>query len=357
MYINARHLISGNPTGTHRASDRLLRELAAYFSRAKIVSPDIRSDQFDHAHDYKVHVLNHFLCTFHHQLWEQFYLPWISKKEVILNLMGTGQVLFGASRNIMVVYDLNFILIKESFNWKLRLWFQFAILMAARKARHVFTISNYSKQILAEFGVPEEKISVFYPGPGINPDLLSSGTESRIKDKPYILCVGSLQPHKNLIGILKTFKKISASQPDMRLLIVGKKQSYFNSVDGIDKFITGSNVEFTGYLTDEMLAELYRNAEVLLFPSFEEGFGLPIVEAFYAGCPVVTSKCSCLPEIAGDAAALVDPHDHDEMASAVLSIIRDAKVRDDFIQKGFERSRKFTWKDAGETVARKIAEL
>ena len=250
---------------------------------------------------------------------------------------------------------------RESFGVLFRLLYKIVLLRAAKKSLHIFAISEYTKHQLIKRGVAPEKISVYYQGPGIEPALLQQPQPllPRIHDtsKPYILCVGSLQPHKNLRGVLEMFGMLREKRDDIDLVIVGRPQKNFSEIGIPEADMRQPGVILTGYVSDKELASLYQNAAVFLFPSFEEGFGLPVVESFYAGCPVVTSNCSCLPEIAGDAALLVDPHNSEEMLQAVESVIGNPQLRQELVEKGTLRSRLFCWDSAGRQVTAKLQEL
>lgn len=279
----------------------------------------------------------------HHQLWEQLVFPRQYPEAWHINLMGTSSFVFGCDKNIMLVHDLNYELIPQSFDWRFRLWFRLACGFAARRAFRIVTNSEYSRSVIRRFLGPSvaQKCSVIRFGTGVEAELLSAGVARRKQD--YLLCVGSLQPHKNLVTVLQAFKKLKQSGSDLALKIVGRRQGFFNSLSIPAELLNQPDSEFTGYLDDAQLAELYQGAKAFVYPSLEEGFGLPVVEAFAAGCPVVTSNRSCLPEVAGRAALFVDPQSSDSVAEAVSSIVNVKGLADQLMAAGLERANHFQW--------------
>jgi glycosyltransferase involved in cell wall biosynthesis len=361
IIINGRFLGTPQPTGTHRASRGLLKSMRPYlddffvYGRTALTEDELTELNLERHYQVRnpLRLPNH--------LWEQFSFPFFQHSQARFSLMGSAPASFNTKRSIMVVHDINFELVRESFGFPFRLLYKFVLLQAARKCRHIFAISEYTKQQLVNRGIEADKISVYYQGPGIDPALLSSSQPrpAIVEDlaKSYILCVGSLQPHKNLRGVLDMYSRLRKKRDDVDLVVVGRPQKNFNKIEIEQWELEQPGVHLTGYVSDEELVGLYQHAAVFLFPSFEEGFGLPVVESFYAGCPVVTSNASCLPEIAGDAALLVDPKDPEEMLGAVESVIDSKQLSEELVAKGEQRSKLFQWDLAGKQVASKLHEL
>jgi glycosyltransferase involved in cell wall biosynthesis len=259
----------------------------------------------------------------------------------------------------MVVHDINYHLSPDSYDWRFRTWYRLASDLAAKKADLVFTVSEYSKRTLVNHvGVNPDKVFVFQQGPGLPIKYLTDRPSEEVPRRPFILCVGSLQPHKNLARILKAYDLLrTQNRTECELLVVGKKQNGFNDVTIDAKYQDDPDIRFTGYLSDEELGQLYQQAEAFVFPSLEEGFGMPIVEAFYAGCPVVTSNCSCMPEIAGDAAILVDPRDPESIADGIERAIADNIFRHELVNRGRDRAILYNWPNAATQVHRELVRL
>jgi glycosyltransferase involved in cell wall biosynthesis len=164
---------------------------------------------------------------------------------------------------------------------------------------------------------------------------------------PYLLTVGALQPRKNLVTLLEAFARLRLEGLPHRLIIVGSKAWKSESVFGrLDDLGLGDAVVFTGYVEDSDLPALYAGAACFVFPSIYEGFGLPPLEAMACGAPVVTSNASSLPEVVGDAAITVDPHDVGGFVAAIRRIVDLPALADELRARGLERSQLFTWERA-----------
>jgi glycosyltransferase involved in cell wall biosynthesis len=285
-------------------------------------------------------------------LWEQLSFPLTREATTLLTLMGTGPVFHPGKRHVMVVHDLNYELLPRVFGKAFRLWYRFACGAAAQRADVVVCFTDYvNATIQARLSIPADRIRVIRQGPGLNG--LDKPLESPLPQtpvRPYFLCVGSLQPHKNLAGVLAAWEMFSQRHGGYSLKVVGRPQGNFASL-GLDLAKLPQDVEFSGYLSDEELIGLYRGATGFLYPSIEEGFGLPVVESFYCGCPVVTSNRSCLPEVAGGAALLVNPNNAAAIAEAMTFLVQNPRKAQELISKGFERAKYFTWENAGLQMA------
>lgn len=212
---------------------------------------------------------------------------------------------------------------------------------AARAADHVVTVSESSRRdLVRELGIDPGRISVVYEP--VSPIFAPRAPEGvdRLGLRPgYILSVGALDRRKNLTGLFRACARLGGPP----LVVVGG-----GSGDGFDaaaeavRLGLADRVQFLGRVDDETLATLYSGAGVFVFPSFYEGFGLPVVEAMACGAPVVASNTSSIPEVAGDAALLVDPHDPEAIAGAIAAVLSTPTLRQTMIRKGFERARRFT---------------
>ncbi len=172
--------------------------------------------------------------------------------------------------------------------------------------------------------------------------------------RPYILYVGSIEPRKNLLRLLQAYARLREVAPQWRLVIVGARNIWLSSplILEIDKMSLKPWVQFTGFIPESDLPALYNGADLFAFPSLYEGFGLPVLEAMRCGTPVVTSNLSSLPEVAGDAAILVDPYDVEAIASAMQRALTDPALAQDLQRRGLEWSEGFTWeRTARQTLA------
>ncbi len=200
----------------------------------------------------------------------------------------------------------------------------------------------------AEIGViPEAASPVFRRDTHEDPISLPE----ELAGKRYLLHVGRPDPRKNLEALLRSYVSLPAEIRNSLGLVLVPSGGLppLNSVPGLEK----SEVVILQDLPDEDLRSVYAGAAAFVFPSLDEGFGLPILEAMRCGCPVIAANVSCLPEVTGDAALLVDPANPDEIASAVSSLERTPSMREDLVKRGYERAGKFSW----ERTARETMEL
>jgi len=225
---------------------------------------------------------------------------------------------------------------------------------AARNAAALIAISQQTREDLQRFlHVPDDRVTVVY-GAADERFHVQVGPEEieRVKRKhniqgEYILAVGTLEPRKNLVRLVLAFRKLVEKGCRHRLVLAGQRgwlnDELYNVIAGER---LGDKVQFTGYVDDNDLPPLYSGASVFAYPSLYEGFGLPLIEALACGAPTVTSKRSSLPEVAGNAALLVNPEDEDEIADALLRLIEDHALREDLSMRAREQSRRFSWEQS-----------
>jgi glycosyltransferase involved in cell wall biosynthesis len=223
---------------------------------------------------------------------------------------------------------------------------------AVRKSDRILTVSEASKRdILRFFDIPEDKVVVIYNA--IDERFLAPADEQRMDlirqryqlDHPFLLYVGNIKPHKNLERLIDAFGRARAGGlADLRLVIIGDEISKYPPLrQSVHRHRLDKHVRFLGFQPYDTLAAFYRLARAFVFPSIYEGFGLPPLEAMACGAPVVTSNVSSLPEIAGDAAILVDPYDPASIADGITRAVTDEGLRAEIIERGFARARDFSW--------------
>ena len=224
--------------------------------------------------------------------------------------------------------------------------------MAARRSSRVLTVSEASKRdILRFFRIPASKVEVVYNAiddrfdrePEIE-DVMRVRERYQLNDQ-FLLYTGNIKPHKNVERVIEAFARLRARGFDnLKLLIIGDEISKSQNLRrAVHRHQLHHQVRFLGFVPDATLAVLYRLADVFVFPSLYEGFGLPPLEAMASGTPVVTSNVSSLPEVVGDAALLVDPKDADAIAGAIQRILTDRDLRRSLTQKGLGRAHDFSW--------------
>lgn len=233
--------------------------------------------------------------------------------------------------------------------------YQWVIRSAVNRARRILTVSQYSKQVLqSTFRIPGKKIVVTYEAAEpLSAGAATSGAKERLAPRaPYLLYVGNAYPHKNLEGLLSAFVLLKKTvHSPLKLVLVGKMDYFFRRIVQRAALLRlGDDVVFPGFVTDEELAALYAHAALYVFPSFEEGFGLPPLEAMSAGVPVASSNRSCLPEILGDAAAFFDPDQPRQMAEVLRRLLAHPDERSRLRKKGISRVARFRWDDLARTT-------
>ena len=218
----------------------------------------------------------------------------------------------------------------------------------------IITVSEFSKmRLIKQAGAEEKQIHVICHGvaKAFQRNLLENICKERLKkyniNFPYLLFVGKHDPLKNLIHLMEAFKLIKEEFFQYKLIVVGE-YSWFSEVikKRINELKLEKDVIFTDYLADEVLYCFYQNADVFVFPSLYEGFGMPVLEAMACGTPVVASNVCSLPEIVRDNGILVNPYDVEDIANGIYKILRDNNLRQDLIRKGLSYVKEFTWEKA-----------
>ncbi len=258
---------------------------------------------------------------------------------------------------VVTVHDLGYVYFPEAHPTLARRYLDWSTRHSVNQAAQVIVDSLATSQDLAaHYGVPESRIKLVYPGvdeslaPVTDPKtLMALRTRYKLPAR-YLLFVGTLQPRKNIARIVQGYARWRESEPgtDVALVLAGQRGWLFDPdwVSGV------KGVLLPGYIDDADVAALYSGALALVFPTLHEGFGFPVLEAMRCGTPVITSNTSSLPEVAGDAALLVNARDVGEIAKAIGRLVSSAVLRADLITKGFEQAQKFTWTRAAQQALR-----
>jgi glycosyltransferase involved in cell wall biosynthesis len=260
---------------------------------------------------------------------------------------------------VVTVHDVTFNRYPEYFSLRDRLLFSTLFRLTMRKADKIITVSEHSKKEISHYyPKTKNKIDVTLEAASsefsINKKNLDKQflTQYKIHGK-YILSVGNLQPRKNLIRLIQAFARINHTYDhELKLVIVGKAKWQSSKIYSIVNSLNiRDDVIFTGYVSNQDLLNLYKYASVFVYPSFYEGFGLPILEAMACGTPVIASKTSSMPEVAGTAAIFIDPYNEDQLAEAIIQVLSDPILQAVLSTSGIERASKFSWnKTARETI-------
>ncbi len=270
-------------------------------------------------------------------------------------------------RSVVTIHDCIHLMFPQYLPNRLALVYARAAMWSAtRKADRILTVSEASKRdILRFFDVPPEKVSVIHNA--IDERFLGPADTGRMDlvrqryqlDHPFVLYVGNIKPHKNVERLIAAFAKAREGGPDhLKLVIIGDELSKYPALrQAVHRHKLEKHVRFLGFQTQETLAAVYHLARVFVFPSLYEGFGLPPLEAMACGTPVVTSNVSSLPEVAGDAALLVDPYDVDAIADGIHRVVTDDGLRADLSARGIARVREFSWAQSVAAIHRIYMEV
>lgn len=261
---------------------------------------------------------------------------------------------------VVSVHDVAFKRYADFFSPRDRLLFATLLPLTLRRANAVITISAHAQQeILKLFPYLEGKVHVTQLAPS---PLFRHVSDRKALDSvrarygihsDFVLAVGNLQPRKNLLRLVRAFASVRAEIGPVQLVIVGKEQWKSSSLyETVRRLGLEREVIFPGYVPDENLVPLYSAARMLAYPSIYEGFGLPILEAMACGTPVVASNTSAMPEVAADAALLVDPYEQRQIARAIVELIKNRALALSLSERGLERARRFCWRKTAEKTLR-----
>jgi len=252
---------------------------------------------------------------------------------------------------VVMIHDLSFEHIPETF--KRRSWMQMRLTVrrTARSATHILTDSEYSRQdILRTYRLPPERVTTT---PLAASSRFKPMNDPQVLEKygiagDYILAVGSIQPRKNIARLIRGYTRMLSQHSDNapRLVIVGKRAWLFeDTIRAAAVSSANDKILFTGYVPESDLAALYTGALCFAYPSYFEGFGIPLLEAMRCGTPTITSDRTCFPEVVGDASLIIDPFDEESIAAGLWRMISDAALREQLRSRGFVQSSLFDWRD------------
>ncbi|MCP4542327.1 MAG: glycosyltransferase family 4 protein [Chloroflexi bacterium] len=259
-----------------------------------------------------------------------------------------------ATRTLLTVHDFSFLHYPEHFVPKLVSYLNQVVPRSVAQADRVLADSEATRaDLINHLGTPPEKVDVLYGGvdPRFHPKS-EPGEDERLRNRygigarPYVFSVGTIQPRKNYVRLIQAFAQLQTrGLGDLQLLIAGGRGWLYEDIFAKAKKHSDC-VRILGFVDDADLPALYRNAALFAFPSLYEGLGFPVLEAMACGVPAITSNVSSLPEVAGDAAMLVDPLDVDDLAEAMARVLESIGLRQGMIERGLVQATRFTWERA-----------
>ncbi|MDA0244187.1 MAG: glycosyltransferase family 1 protein [Chloroflexi bacterium] len=261
----------------------------------------------------------------------------------------------GRIPTLLTVHDLSFVHYPHVYTPPLIKYLNSVVPWSVERATHVLADSAATQRDLMElWGVPESKITVLYSG--VDMRFHPVGDAARLTavrqryglgQRPYILTVGTVQPRKNYQMLIRAFAPIAQRQNHNLVIAGGKGWLYDDILAEVHTQGLVGRVLFTEFVDDADLPALYSGASLFTFPSLYEGFGLPLLEAMACGVPVISSDASCLPEVAGDAAVLLPPHDQGAWTEAMQSLLDNPVDCAQLVASGYAQAKRFTWERAG----------
>lgn len=281
-------------------------------------------------------------------IFEQFLLPMFFKKYKIdlYHAPGNTGIPFCSNvKSVLTVHDLIPLQYKNYFNYSKipflsKILYTLRLNSSLKLADKIVSVSKFTKKGLVARGVNSNKVSVIYSGTNIFPKNIPA---KNIYGE-YIINNGGLDIRKNTDGLIKSFALVHQKLPNLKLVITGENLRYKKELLKLVKQLNiGDFVVFTGYVDESEIAGLIKNAKCLCYPSIIEGFGFPVLEAFLLGIPVVASNTSSIPEIAGNAAVLVDPTNISKISEEIINVLTNNELSKRLIKSGYEEIKKFSW--------------
>jgi len=299
-------------------------------------------------------------------VWHRLQLPlWVELVTGRLDIFYSPDFVLPPLRHgktMLTIHDLSFMRYPECTDANLRVYLNKVVPRSVQRADLVLADSQHTKDDLTELlGVEANRVQVIYPGvearfrPIEDRAILEQVRKRYNLPSQFILGLGTLQPRKNFTRLIEAFadlRSFDLAQDrsaicDLRLVIAGGKGWLYEEIFAtVERLGLGEQVVFPGFVADEDLPALYNLADLFVFPSLYEGFGLPPLEAMACGTPVITSNASSLPEVVGGAGLMVEPTDVESLAQAMRRVLEDESLQQEMIAKGLEQANQFTWEKA-----------
>ncbi len=362
IVVNTRSLIAGNLEGFGKFTYESLKRMVA--ANPSCLFTFLFDRPFDQAFVFHSNVEPLVLSPktrhpFLYWYWFQRRLPRVLHKlQPDLFLSPDGFLsLSSPVKQLGVIHDLNFVHYPNDLPKSYSKFYNRNFPRFAQKASRIATVSEYSKvDIAKQFSIDEGKIDVVYNGVGGDYGVVDNHTQTEIKNRfsdgsPYVVTLGAMHPRKNLSRLLKAFDQFkAAANSEVKLVMIGKRWWSSEMEQTYNNLRFKEDVVFTGYLPTKEVKEVLGSAIALLYVSYFEGFGIPLLEAMACEVPVVAANATSLPEVAGQAAHFVDPFSIDSIASGIQEIIVNQELRKDLVANGLERVKMFSWENTSDRL-------
>lgn len=376
--IDIEPLLSGNRTGIGFYQTDILQELFLIDKKSEYTLNFFAlrnsSEKINRAKELfgerKLSICNYFSSGLAKKIWLILPLPYrlfFREKADVSCFFNFTVPPFARGKKLVVIYDTVIKDFPETMSRKTKFVLGATLSRSIKRADKIVTISEFSKNcIMRHYGVSEEKISVIPCG--FKEDMFNTAWSDEIVqrtvseygiNKDYLLYLGTLEPRKNIERIVEAYAMLRKEHREYpKLVLAGGKGWLYNTIfERVKTLDIEGDVIFTGYVKDEDVPLLMKGAMAFCFPSLYEGFGMPPLEAMACGTPVITSNCSSIPEVVGDAAIMVDPYNVNELYQAMRKIVGDSELREKLSRKGLERCRLFSWKTSAKLFLETLENL
>lgn len=343
IYINGRFLVSP-VTGVQRYARELVGALDCLLAVESLPQGETKvvclvPPEYQSREDWSCIEVRK-VGRWHGNLWEQIDLPRFARGGLLFSPANIGP--FFHPKQVITIHDASVFAFPQAYSLSFRTKYRVIYMRMAHIAKKIITESEFSRhELIRTCGMRSEQFEVI-PESGehfasVPPDE-SILSRAGLDGKRFFLGVGSQSPHKNMQGIITAFR--SLARDDVDLVLVGGK---FGRVFQTAELDLPAHAHHLGFVRDAELQALYQHALGYVFPTFYEGFGLPVLEAMSSGCPVICSNAASLPEVGGDAVLYCDPHDPQDIARQMRALLENEALRQALIQKGAARTHAFTW--------------
>ncbi len=283
---------------------------------------------------------------------EQIKLPFLLQKYNIdlVHSLGYVSPLLTNRVSVVTIHDLNYKAFGKQMSLIKRISLNYFVKQSARRVNRVITVSEFSRnEIINSFNIKSFKVKVTYEASRFKREFHNEGHQNIDSLKlnitsPYIIAFSSRSAHKNIPRLLSAYNLVRMQNKcTPQLVLIGHIPSNGEVISVVNELKLFENVRFTGYLDDNSLQTVLSGAQIMVFPSYYEGFGLPVIEAMEFGVPVICSNRAALPEIAGDAALYFNPFDIEDIAEKISQLTTNPKLQDNLREKGYRNSSRFSW--------------